>query len=67
MRSIQGITVELDRYTIAVGGIAWEYASANNNDCFIEAHIGILIYKRYGAFSKICIRKRHPGQPSTTI
>jgi hypothetical protein len=54
-------------------GIALEYASANNNDCFIEAHIRIPIYKRNDAwqglnlFSKTRVRKRHPVPLSTTI
>ena len=46
-------------------GIAREYASANNNDCFIEAHIGIPIYNRDDArrgvnlFSKNHVRKKN--------
>jgi hypothetical protein len=54
-------------------GIAWEYATANNNDCFIEAHIGIPIYKRDDAwqgvnlFSENHVRKKNPVPLSTTI
>jgi hypothetical protein len=54
-------------------GIAREYASANNNDCFIEAHIGIPIYKRDDAWQRVNllrethVRKRNPGPLSTTI
>jgi hypothetical protein len=53
-------------------GIAWEYGNENNDNSFINAHIGIPHYKREDAwrgihsFCKHLVRRRNPVPLSTT-
>jgi hypothetical protein len=54
-------------------GIAQEYGNKNNDNSFIEAHIGLPHYKREDAlrgiylFCKDSVRRRNPVTLSTTI